>query len=50
MKKYKIKLDEYDVRIVIRALNDLRNKQIEEGNPTDPVDEILIAFANLIQQ
>lgn len=39
-KKYK--LDDYDVRIIVRALIDLRNKLIAEGRYTDAVDEILI--------
>lgn len=39
-KKYK--LDDYDVRIIVRALIDLRNKLIGEGRYTDAVDEILI--------
>ncbi|MCI5697630.1 MAG: hypothetical protein MR269_01155 [Clostridiales bacterium] len=41
-KKYK--LDDYDVRIIVRALIDLRNKLIGEGKCTDAVDEILIKF------
>lgn len=39
-KKYK--LDDYDVRIIVRALIDLRNKLIGEGRYTDAVDEILL--------
>ena len=39
-KKYK--LDDYDVRIIVRALIDLRNKLIDEGKYTDAVDEILL--------
>ena len=34
-------LDEYEQNIVIRALNDLRNKQIEAEKTTEPVDEII---------
>ena len=41
-KKYK--LDDYDVRIIVRALIDLRNKLIAEGRYTDAVDELLIKF------
>ena len=39
-KKYK--LDDYDVRIIVRALIDLRNKLIGEGRYTDAVDVILL--------
>lgn len=38
-KKYK--LDDYDVRIIVRALIDLRNKLIGEGRYTDAVDELI---------
>ena len=40
MKKYK--LDDYEVRIIILALNELRNQLIQEGRYTDAVDEFLI--------
>lgn len=40
MKKYK--LDHYEVRIIILALNELRNQLIQEGRYTDAVDELLI--------
>ena len=39
-KKYK--LDDYDVRIIVRALIDLRNKLIAEGRYTDAVEVILL--------
>ena len=40
MKKYK--LDDYEIRILILALNELRNQLIQEGRYTDAVDELLI--------
>ena len=40
MKKYK--LDDYEVRIIILALNELRNQLIQEGRYTDAVDELMI--------
>ena len=43
MKKYK--LDDYDVRIIIRALVELRNQLIAEGRYTDAVDEIIIKLS-----
>jgi hypothetical protein len=42
-KKYK--LDDYEVRIIFLALNELRNQLIREGRYTDPVDELLLKFA-----
>ena len=45
-KKYK--LDDYDVRIIVRALIDLRNKLIDEGKYTDAVDELLIDIKTIL--
>ena len=40
--KKKFKLDEYEVRIIIRALVELRNQLIADGKYTDAVDELLV--------
>jgi len=43
MRKERIlKIDEYEQGILIRALNILRNQQIREGRPTDPIDELIM--------
>ena len=44
MKKYK--LDYYEVRIIILALNELRNQLIQEGRYTDAVDELMVKMIN----
>ncbi len=44
--KYYIAVDEYERRIIINSLNDLRNKLIAEGRYTDAVDELIIKFAH----
>lgn len=41
-KKSVVELDEYDKNILIRALNDLRTKLIEEKRSTDAVDELMV--------
>ena len=43
MKKYK--LDEYEVRIIILALNELGNQLIQEGRYTDAVDDLIIKLS-----
>lgn len=45
--RYYIVLDKYDKNIVINALNTLRNQQIQEERPTEPVDELIsrVAYA-----
>ena len=40
-RQYVVKLDDYDQRIMIRALNDLRTSLIREERPTDAVDELM---------
>lgn len=41
-KKYCLELDGYEYRIVVNALNDLRNSLIQQGRYTDAVDDIMI--------
>lgn len=41
-KKYIIAFDDYERRIVVNALNDLRNSLIQQGRYTDAVDDIMI--------
>ncbi len=45
--RYHLALDKYDKNIVLNALNTLRTQQIQEGRPTEPVDELIsrVAFA-----
>ena len=40
--KRKFKFDDYEIRILILALNELRNLLIREERYTDAVDELLI--------
>ena len=38
----KLEIDEYEQGILINALNLLRNQQIREKRPTDPIDELIM--------
>jgi len=40
--KKKFKFDDYEIRILILALNELRNKLIREERYTDAVDELMV--------
>lgn len=40
--KYYIAIDEYERRIIINSLNNLRNKLIADGRYTDAVDDVLV--------
>lgn len=37
-----LELDKYELGIVINALNELRNKLIQEQKETDAIDEVLL--------
>ena len=38
----KLEIDEYEQGILINALNLLRNQQIRENRPTDPIDDLIM--------
>ena len=38
----KLEIDEYEQGILINALNLLRNQQIRESRPTDPIDDLIM--------
>ena len=44
--KYYIVLEEYERRIIINSLNELRNRLIADGRYTEAVDEILLKIIN----
>ena len=44
--KYYIAIDESERRIILNALNALRNKLLAEGRYTDAVDDVLIKEVN----
>ena len=45
-KKYYLVFDEIERGIILRSLNELRNRLLLEDRYTDAVDEVLIRFAN----
>lgn len=44
--KHYIAIDEYERRIIISSLNNLRNKLIAESRYTDAVDDVLVKVMN----
>ena len=50
MKNKKIKLDNYEIRIVIKALNELRNESIKSKVSTDLIDEILMKYITALKK
>lgn len=45
-KKYHVYFNSDERRLVIKSLNELRNKLISEGKYTDIIDEVLVKVAN----
>lgn len=45
VRQRKLEIDEYEQGILINALNLLRNEQIREDRPTEPVDDLLLKIA-----
>ncbi len=41
-KKYHVALDDFERRILVNSLNEMRNKLISEGKYTEDVDTILL--------
>ena len=48
MNKYKLKLDIYEVKIIINSLNEFRNKLIRENENTNISDELLIKYIEIL--
>ena len=49
-KRLVVVLDDFDHRVVIRALNDLRTNQLSEQKPTEDVDQLLIRVIDAPQK
>ena len=41
-KKYYIALDDFERRVVVNCMNEMRNKHIADGKYTDALDEVLL--------
>ena len=41
-KKYYIALDDFERRVVVNYINEMRNKLIAEGKYTDALDEVML--------
>lgn len=50
MKKKKIKLDKYEIGVVINSLNEMRNKLLKENKDTEVVDELLLKYINILEK
>ena len=49
-KKYYIALDDFERRVVVKCMNEIRNSLIEEGKCTDVLDEVLLKIVRSKQK
>jgi hypothetical protein len=49
-KKYYIALDDFERRVVVKCMNEMRNNLIADGKNTDAVDEVLLKIINSKQK
>ena len=49
-KKYYIVLDDFERRVIVNCLNEMRNKIIADGKYTDAVDEVLLKIIGVKQK
>ena len=49
-KKIKLKLSSFDLRLLIRAVADLRKRVIEQNGPTEDINALLIRLCDLSDQ
>jgi hypothetical protein len=48
--KKKIKLDNFEVRVIINSLNEKRNKLLENGEDTDIIDDIILKYLTVLDK
>ena len=49
-KKYYIALDDFERRVIVNCMNEMRNNLITSGKHTDVVDEILLKIIDAKQK
>ena len=49
-KKYYIALDDFECRVVVKCMNEIRNSLIEDGKCTDVLDEVLLKIIDAKQK
>ena len=49
-KKYYIALDDFERRVVVNCMNEMRNKLIADGKYTDALDEVLLKIIDAKQK
>ncbi len=46
----KIKLDNFELKVIINSLNEMRNKLLNQNKETDLIDELLLKYINVLEK
>lgn len=46
----KIKLDNFELKIIINSLNEMRNKLLNQNKETDLIDELLMKYITVLEK
>jgi len=46
----KIKLDNFELKVIINSLNEMRNKLLNQKKETDIIDELLLKYINVLEK
>lgn len=46
----KIKLDNFELKVIINFLNEMRNKLLNQNKETDVIDELLLKYITILEK
>lgn len=46
----KIKLDNFELKVIINSLNEMRNKLLNQNKETDVIDELLLKYITILEK
>ena len=46
----KIKLDNFELKVIINSLNEMKNKLLNQNKETDIIDELLLKYINVLEK
>ena len=46
----KIKLDNFELKVIINSLNEMRNKLLNQKKETDIIDELILKYINVLEK
>lgn len=46
----KIKLDNFELKVIINSLNEMRNKLLNQNKETDLIDDLLLKYITILEK